>query len=214
MLVNPEDKAIADAFQNLYQKGAWPNTERYGGPCVYWRGSSIIKNPFDLMIYQEIIHDTKPDLIIETGTRTGGSAIFFADMQELNGIKPRVVTFDVEYLQRPYRAGVHYITGSSIDPALWGMFLGASSVLVSLDSDHSKDHVYQELSLYAPYLKKGNYMVVEDTSLNGHPVDPAYGPGPWEAVDEWLPHNPEFRPDYSREKLLFTSNPSGWLRRQ
>jgi cephalosporin hydroxylase len=90
---------------------------------------------------------------------------------------------------------------------------GASTVLVVLDSDHRKEHVLDELSLYSPLVTPGSYVVVEDTILNGHPVSPDFGPGPMEAAEEFLRLNPSFKADRGREKLYLTFNPKGYLRR-
>jgi cephalosporin hydroxylase len=88
------------------------------------------------------------------------------------------------------------------------------SVLVILDSDHTKDHVLAEMRAYGPLVTRGSYLIVEDTNINGHPVLPDFGPGPWEAVEEFLQGNDQFQVDRSREKLLMTFNPMGYLRRQ
>jgi len=86
--------------------------------------------------------------------------------------------------------------------------------LVILDSDHSKAHVLQEMELYAPMISVGSYLIVEDTNLHGHPVLPEFGPGPMEAVAEFLPKNPDFIVDRSREKFFMTFNPGGYLKRK
>ena len=86
--------------------------------------------------------------------------------------------------------------------------------MVVLDSDHSRDHVLQELELYAPLVTPGCYLVVEDTNVNGHPVSPGFGPGPMEAVTEFLGTTDDFEVDRGREKLMLTFNPSGYLRRR
>ncbi len=86
--------------------------------------------------------------------------------------------------------------------------------MVILDSDHSRDHVLRELELYSPLVTPGCYLVVEDTNVNGHPVSPEFGPGPMEAVEAFLETTNDFEVDRSREKLLLTFNPSGYLRRR
>lgn len=87
-------------------------------------------------------------------------------------------------------------------------------VMVILDSDHSLTHVAGELEAFAPLVTPGCYLIVEDTNINGHPVYPEFGPGPMEAVLEFLPHHPEFVVDARCERLLMTFNPNGFLLRQ
>ena len=86
-------------------------------------------------------------------------------------------------------------------------------VMVVLDSDHSRGNVANELALYGPLVTPGQYLVVEDTNVNGHPVMPDHGPGPYEAVQEFLYDHRDFHADLERERLLFTQNPGGWLKR-
>ena len=81
------------------------------------------------------------------------------------------------------------------------MLQSKDTVMVDLDSDHSKEHVLKELRLYAPLVTE--YLIVEDTNTSG----------PREAVDEFLKDNTQFIQDKSKEKFLLTFNPSGWLRR-
>jgi cephalosporin hydroxylase len=94
---------------------------------------------------------------------------------------------------------------------------GHPTVLVTLDSSHTKSHVAREIKLYARFVTKGSYLIVEDTKLNGHPVytryDPDWGPGPMEAVLEFLAKDRRFEVDRSRERFYLTSNPHGFLRR-
>jgi cephalosporin hydroxylase len=201
------------AFHELYYDSrdtTWKDTR--------WRGVRAQKCPLDLWVYQEILHEVQPDLIVETGTAEGGSALFLASMLDLLG-RGEVVTIDV--LQRPdypRHPRVTYLHGSSTDPAIVGhvsdLVADGDKVVVILDSDHTKDHVLAEMRAYGPLVTKGSYMIVEDTNINGHPVLPDFGPGPWEAVEEFLQGNDQFEVDRSREKLLMTFNPMGYLRRQ
>jgi cephalosporin hydroxylase len=89
----------------------------------------------------------------------------------------------------------------------------SGTVMVILDSDHSRAHVLDELTAYGPLVTSGSFLLVEDTNLNGHPAAPDFGPGPMEAVQEFLGTHPEFRVDRGWEKFFMTFNPRGYLRR-
>jgi cephalosporin hydroxylase len=88
-------------------------------------------------------------------------------------------------------------------------------IMVILDSDHSKEHVLKELNFYHGLVSKGSYLVVEDSNLNGHPVHSGWGtgPGPMEAIEEFLPEHPEFVIDKTKEKFLMSFNPNGYLKK-
>ena len=81
--------------------------------------------------------------------------------------------------------------------------------MVSLDSDHHKPHVLRELAVYAPLVTPGQYLVVEDTCVNGHPILPGYGDGPWEALKEWQPEQHGFKERDVRRAFLMTYH--AWL---
>lgn len=194
---------------------------RSGGTwyATRWLGVPIWKNPLDLWIYQEILHDVRPELIVETGTAFGGSALYLAHLCDLLRWG-EVISVDVKGQPgRPKHARLSYVLGSSVDP---GIVAGIAEqargrrTLVILDSDHSRAHVLAELAAYAPLVSPGSYMIVEDTNVNGHPVLPDFGPGPWEAVEEFLATEPgkAFEVDARCEKLLMTFNPRGYLRRR
>lgn len=175
------------------------------------------KYPTDLFIYQEIISETKPDLLIEAGTFKGGSAYYFASLFDLLG-RGRVMTVDIQDRPgRPKHPRIEYLLMSSTsDEALLRIKSAIQPndrVMVSLDSDHSAEHVFRELQLYAPLVSKGCYLVVEDTNINGHPVYSSFGPGSMEALEKFMANNQDFVIDHSREKFKLTVAPSGYLRR-
>jgi cephalosporin hydroxylase len=84
---------------------------------------------------------------------------------------------------------------------------------VLLDSDHAEAHVRQELEAYHPLVTAGSYLVVEDTNLNGHPVEPEHGPGPWEAMQAFLSAHTQFAHDTEMDKFLVSFNPKSFLKR-
>jgi cephalosporin hydroxylase len=129
-----------------------------------------------------------------------------------------VITIDIlENDSRPRHPRIRYVTASSTDQSRIRPLLDArppgETRLVVLDSDHSKAHVAGELALYAPYVSVGSYLIVEDTNVNGRPVLPDFGPGPAEAVADFLAASRAFVADTAREKSLLTFNPGGYLKR-
>jgi cephalosporin hydroxylase len=90
------------------------------------------------------------------------------------------------------------------------------TVLVTLDSDHSAEHVLAEIRAYAPMVNRGSYLVVEDTHMDGVPTAPTFGPGPLAAVLQFMKEGgkKDFEQDFSREAFVMTFNPGGWLRRK
>ncbi len=201
--------AIEEFHKIYYERLVWKN--------MRWLGVPIMKNPFDLMVYQEMLHEIRPDLIVECGTLNGGSAFFFASICDLIG-SGRVVTVDVAPLPgRPEHPRITYLEGSSTSPQLVdrvkGMVRPGETVLVVLDSDHKKQHVFDEMTAYGPIVSLNSYMVVEDGNVNGHPVYLDHGEGPTEAIADFMRGNSEFMVDRNREKHLFTFNPGGYLKR-
>lgn len=216
-VLTADERATVDAFHRIYygKEGAQPTVRTY---FLSWLGYEMFKCPLDLWVYQEIIAKQKPDLIVETGTYRGGSALFLATICDLMG-HGRVVTVDIDSTLadvRPKHPRITYLTGSSVDPDILLEIAGiaAERTLVILDSDHHRDHVLAELRAYSRFVQPGGYLVVEDTNINGHPAYDSFGPGPWEAVDAFLSEQADFFADRSCERFLMTMNPRGFLRRR
>ncbi len=215
MVSGETEREIVDSFHKLYYN-SWQAGTRKTMP-ISWMGVDLLKTPLDLWIYQEIIFERKPDLLIETGTLFGGSAFYFASLFDLMG-KGKVLTVDIrEDSRRPAHPRITYLKGSSTSPETVSRVRETASscpeIMVILDSDHSRDHVLDELNCYHDLVPEGGYLIVEDTNVNGHPVYPDFGSGPMEAVEEFLRGNREFVPDLEREKFMMTFNPGGFLRR-
>tara|TARA_Y100000310_G_C20672297_1_gene810966 strand:+ start:1785 stop:2504 length:720 start_codon:yes stop_codon:yes gene_type:complete len=208
------EKSVVDRFHKLYYDsqifgGNWSNTR--------WNGVLTKKCPLDLWIYQEIIYKLKPDVIVECGTANGGSALFLASMCDLIN-KGKIITIDIEDMKdRPQHERIKYLLGSStsekVIEKVKELINPEDRVMVILDSDHNMKHVLEELKIYGKLVTKENYIVVEDTNINGNPVDPEFGPGPMEAVNEFLKENKNFVIDRNQEKFYLTFNPRGYLRK-
>lgn len=209
------DHEVIRRFHELYYR-RW--AEGGGTISIGWLGHETLKCPLDMWMYQELIIATRPQLIVETGTRFGGSALFMAGVCDQIG-HGRVVTIDIdEGLKsiRPRHDRITYLNGSSLDPAILsevGSMAGGGDCLVILDSDHSRDHVIAEMRAYSGLVRPGGYMIVEDTNVNGHPALPNFGPGPMEAVEVFLGETKDFASDLDCERFLMTLNPRGYLRR-
>jgi cephalosporin hydroxylase len=162
-----------------------------------WHGLLTMKLPADVWNYQEIIFERRIDHVIETGTRFGGSALFFAETLAARRAPGPVVSIDIVTYTRQVKAiqGVHFLQGDSAAPAVVEQALallppGRGPLFLILDSSHVAAHVLAELRAWVPRLHGGDYLVVEDTIVNGHPVRALHGPGPWEALDQFLAESP------------------------
>jgi len=200
--------AVSRAHDVLYLSDAWTDAT--------WLGAQALKNPLDLWVYQEIMAETKPELVIETGTYRGGSAFFLASICDLLG-EGEIVSIDIEPLRDDYpkHPRITYLGGrSSTDPDVVAEIHARAEgkrTLVILDSDHSQAHVEAELAEYASLVPVGGYVIVEDSNIGQIRKDLL--PGPLEAIQAFLARRDEFEVDRSREKFLLTFNPSGYLRR-
>jgi len=191
----------------FFQTESWATT--------YWLGTRTAKNPLDAWVIQEIISETRPEMLVETGTNFGGSALFFASVFDFLGAG-EVVSVDLRPVSSafPVHPRVTYIGGrSSTDPKVLAEVrsrVEGKRTMVVLDSDHSSAHVLRELELYSPLVSPGLYLVVEDTA-----TDTYFGKadGPTGAVRDFLAKSNEFTVDSDREKHLITFNPGGYLRR-
>lgn len=225
---NQSLKRISRDF--LYKTGPYKYTYNFT-----WLGRPIVQLPQDMIAMQELIWSLKPDLIVETGIAHGGSLIFYASILELIG-KGLVLGVDIDIRKHNRKAieshklsrRIRMIQGSSVDKAIADkVFKFAASrkkVLVVLDSNHTHEHVLEELELYSPLLKKGGYIVVFDTvveDMTTPPYNYKYPGRPWgkgnnpkTAVRNFLRTHKEFEVDKSIEsKLLITVAPDGYLRR-
>lgn len=212
--LSAEDREVIRRFQDLYFR-RWLH-QGADTQNLSWFGHLLLKCPLDLWIYQELLVRTRPDVVIETGTWQGGSALYLATVFDLIG-RGRVITVDVTTKPgRPEHPRISYVTGSSTDPSIVALVreaVGRDRAMVILDSDHHAAHVYDEIVAYGPLVHVGDYLVVEDGIVNGHPVWEDFGAGPWEAVDRLLSESDEFVVDERCERFLMTFNPRGYLRR-
>jgi cephalosporin hydroxylase len=195
-----------------------------------FRGAEIQKSADDLHRYQELVEISQPDIVIETGTRAGGSALYFR-----HELGMQVVSIDIvpQFRDGPPDKGKDFtwVRASSISPSIMPVILEAikgKRVMVSLDSDHHTAHVQAEIAIYAPLVSPGCYLVVEDGCFDvwneeGKPDQARVGGG---RIPEWggplhavrkaqeLHTMPGFWRDESLEALTpISHSPVGWWRK-
>jgi cephalosporin hydroxylase len=188
---------------------------------VHWMGVKALKNPLDCWIYQEILWEVRPDVVVEIGSFHGGSTLYFCHLLDLLG---HGIVVSVEE-NRAYFAAKHprlvEITGNSgeqpVKDQVAALCTGKKTLIVQ-DADHSKDAVLRDLHLYADLVSPGSYFIVEDgvVDIFDPRAAPRLGweqPGPLAAIREFLARDERFVIDAGRERYLITYNPCGFLKR-
>jgi cephalosporin hydroxylase len=209
----PASEIITASHRLYYQSLAWDSNT--------FLGYQIKQCPFDLQIYQELVTRLRPKYIIQTGVAGGGSVLFLATLLDLCSAGPDAVVVGIDVqLSAAARSLNHHrvrlVEGSSTDPLTIRVVeshLPRGGGLVALDSEHIEHHVARELRMYSEYVAIGSYLVAEDTNLNGHPVFPSFGPGPFEAVEGFLREDVRFVRDDLWKRHLFSFHQDGWLKR-
>jgi cephalosporin hydroxylase len=188
-----------------------------------WMGFPIQQSPLDMQVYQELVARIRPRRIVQTGINQGGSLLYFANLLDALGMPADALVIGIDISVTPkakelQHSRIRIVEGSSTSPEVMDQvqrLVGdGTPVLVSLDSDHSRDHVLREMELYSPLVSLGSYLVVEDTNVNGHPVAPSWGPGPHEAVKSYLAtHSGFVRDDALWQRNMMSHHQGGWLKR-
>lgn len=195
-----------------------------------WMGHPVLQLPEDLIRLQEAIYRVRPDVIVETGVFRGGSLMFHATLCQALG-KGRVIGIDIQIdggvreaiTQHVLARHITLVEGDSTSREVVGavasMIRPAESVLVILDSCHSKDHVRRELECYSRFVTPGSYIIAADGVMR----DLADVPGgqlewvsdnPLAAADDFAAQHPEFRresPPPLSAKVTYW--PGAWLER-
>jgi cephalosporin hydroxylase len=243
--MNPIEQFNTEKKESILLQGEDKSLEKLGidflvktAPTKYsyhfsWLGRPIIAFPQDMIAMQEIIWEIQPDLIIETGIAHGGSIVYYASLLELIGNDGIVLGIDIDIRKHnrdlieahPMMKRIQMIEGSSISEETISKVAKIVStkkkVLVCLDSNHTHEHVLEELNLYSPLVSIDSYCVVFDTVVEDMPVDYDWGIRPWgkgnnpkTAVWEFLKENKNFEINKEIDnKLLISVAPDGYLKR-
>ena len=204
------DDLRSNFIEAYWNSLAWRNSN--------WLGRPIQTPPTDLMVYQELLAKVRPDYIIETGSLSGARALFLASVCELLG-HGQVVSIDVNLNPtRPIHPRITYVEGrAQEDPTVQQVraIVGSSArgLLILGSRPGSNLRIEEEFEAYRDLVAVGSYVVLEVTVVNGHPIWPGFGPGPWEAAKRILGRYSEFGVDTTMEKYGLTFNPGGFLKR-
>jgi len=172
----------------------------------FWKGVSILKMPTDLILYHRAIFDTRPDYIVEIGTKYGGSALFFQDML---GDAGKVITIDIKDQVKEKDPRITYLLGDSTSQEIIKQVKAMvhGKIMLVIDGDHSRVKVKWELHHYAPLISSGQYLVIEDCYIDRG----LYGPG--EARDWFLRSHKDFLQTNFDKEYLIGVCVGGWLKK-
>ena len=199
-----------------------------------WFGIPVIQFPNDIIVMQEFIYKIKPKYIIECGVAHGGMLVFYATILKLLNIKKhKVIGIDIKIrpinkrriIKSGFYKNIDLFEASSTDEKLFNKLKNKYNLknerkIVVLDSNHTKEHVLNELNFYSKFLKKGDYIVVMDTIIEL--INPKFnkekafkkGNSPYNAVDLFLKNNKNFIIDnYYENKSFLTNMRNGFLKK-
>lgn len=192
-MMTPEyDETFERLYKHLHRKKHHP----------FYKGIRVLKFPNDLQMYHQVIWDTKPEVVVEIGTKFGGSALFFADQ----GVK--VITIDIKDQVEQKDPRIEYILKSSLDKEVIQRVHEATKgkrTMLVIDGDHRRTHVKWELHNYHDIVTPGCYMVVEDCYIDKG----LYGPG--EARDWFLSTHRGWKKVPLHNDFLYGITNGAWL---
>jgi len=185
---------------------------------VSWMGVTARKMVLDAWVYQQIIYEIRPEIIIEIGNAEGGSTKYLANMLDLVG-GGDVIGVDIDHsIFKGHHPRISLVTGDSLAPETLrrvAELARGRTGLVIHDGDHTREHVLADLRAYAGFVSVGGYFIVEDTLIDLFRAGDGLGgvDGPLGAVEQFLKEDTHFRVDSEREFFLLTYNPRGYLKR-
>ena len=187
-----------------------------------YRGADMQKNPMDLVIYSEIIHEQEPDCIIEIGGAGGGTAKWLCDQLSIIGKKDSIViSVDITHAHFKFHdKRLQKVTGDSTTDEtgalVYGLAFDKKKVLIIHDGSHKKVDIKKDFARYSALVQPGGYFIIEDGVMDvfdwkdhrtsGHDCGMYAGLEIEKENDNW-------EIDYEKERYIITYNPCGYLRR-
>ena len=187
-----------------------------------YKGVRTLKCPFDMALYSLMLWRDKPRTIFEIGSASGGSALWFADQLKTFGIDGKIHSLDINPVEVAATDTIKFYTGdvgrlAEIFPASW---IGEQPrpLLVIDDGPHDYGSARTVLKHFAPLMKSGEYIVIEDGILTALGDDKKFGlgGGPMKAVHDFIAEGAPFEIDRSYCDFFghnATWNVDGFLRR-
>lgn len=221
-----------DRKVKILSKKLYISADKHNFCYLYdWLGEPMLQTPDDVLTLQEIIYKTKPEIIIEIGVAWAGTLLLYDSLSNFTNIK-KIIGVDIfipkdlkkRIFSKSKSKKIKLLNEDSTSihtlnkiKKICGKY---NSILIHLDSNHTKNHVLKELNLYSELLKKNNYIVVGDTIIQNIPKQKhrkrewSKGNNPMNAVNEFLKKNNKFKIDkHINFKQLLTNNPNGYLKR-
>jgi len=201
-------QALIDAFPFAYYHQGFDKN-------YHFMGYPLLQFPGDLWVYQQLVFETAPECIIATGIYHGGLHLYLASMTWYMPAlaKTIIVGVDIKLTedakQLVGQQPLTLIEGDVLDTETFGKIKALAEgrkTMVILDDDHKASHVKQEIELYAPLVTDGQYLVVEDTNVNGHPVYPGFGRGPREAIQDLMSGPTFLNQRFSEDREIWRTN--------
>ncbi|MEZ6029995.1 MAG: CmcI family methyltransferase [Hyphomonadaceae bacterium] len=166
------------------------NAIQKGTMSYEWKGIPCLKNPFDMALYQRLLWEQKPRTLIEIGSNKGGSAVWFADIAEILGLKMNVISVDIVPVDGVRRKRVEFRVGDGrqLEAVFSGRELQAlpRPLLIVEDASHDYDQSLATLRFFDPVMRCGEYIVIEDGIIEAMQAADRYQGGPSKAIDEFL----------------------------
>jgi cephalosporin hydroxylase len=204
----PEDEKVELSLSSLNK----------GHHKVTYKGIKAIRCPFDYVIYQMIIGEVRPDLIIEIGSHEGGGAMYLSDLLAAYNIRGEIHTIDIHDDAKKNVAGYSNIKFFENGAENYDLDLvkNFDKVLVIEDAAHTYECSKSAINKFASIVSVGSYLIVEDGIVNELGIEKEYRGGPLRAIREFLPEHPEFIVDRKWCDMFgknATFNVNGYLRK-
>jgi len=185
----------------------------------HYLGIRTYRSPMDTWVYQQIIWETKPDVLIEIGNKWGGSTLMFSHIIQSAGLNTRIIGVDKDHSILSERVreipNSVFIEGDAVKSfdLVENLIKPGEKVMIMDDSSHMYNITLAILKKYHKLVTKGQYFIIEDGIGNNGLPKKNRGYNAYKACEDFVKECREFRIDRSRELFVLTYNPKGYLLR-